>query len=298
VGITNQGGTTVLWDRNGLPRYNALVWQDTRTARHVAEMSRDGGPDRFRAATGLSLAPLFSAQLLRWLLHTVPGALSEAQAAELMFGTIDSWLVWNLTVQHITDVTNASKTQLMNLDTLDWDPALLEAFGIPLAVLPRIVAGTARGVLQGVPVAAILHDVSAALVGQACFEPGDAKNTYGTAVVLAMNTGTHPVLSTAGLMTTVAYKFGEAPACYALVGLFAVAGSLVQWLRDNLNLIRTSAEIEALAATVPDNGDVYFVPAFSGLMARAWEPQQARRRELHPPLRRDPGRRCVSPCPT
>ena len=275
VGITNHGDTTVLWDRNGRPRHNALVWQDTRTAQHGAQMSREGGPDRFRAATGLSLAPLFSAQLLRWLLHNVPGALSQAQAGDLMFGTIDSWLVWNLTGQHITDVTNASKTQLMNLATLEWDPALLEAFGIPAALLPRIVAssavyGTARGMLEGVPVASMLFDQSAALVGQACFQPGEAKNTYGTAGALVMNTGARPAPSTSGLMTTVAYKFGEAPACYALLGLFAVAGSLVQWLRDNLKLIRTSAEIEALAATVPDNGDVYIVPAFSGLMAPHW----------------------------
>jgi glycerol kinase len=275
VGITNQRCTTVLWDRNGYPLHHVLVWQDTRTDAQVAEMARDGGMERFRATTGLPLSTAFSAQLLRWLLNHTPNSRARIRSGELLAGTIDSWLVWNLTGQHITDVSNASLTQLMNLATLDWEPALLEVFDIPPAVLPRIVSssavyGTARGVLDGVPVAGILGDQQSALVGQACFQPGEIKSTYGTGGVLVMNTGEHPVLSATGLMTTVAYKLGEAPARYALEGPFAVAGSLVQWLRDNLKLIRSSAEIEALAASVPDNGGVYIVPAFSGLYAPHW----------------------------
>lgn len=275
VGITNQCATTVLWNRSGQPQHNALVWQDSRTADHVGEMARDGGPDRFRAVTGLPLAPIFSSQLLRWLLYNVPSAMSKARAGDLMFGTMDSWVAWNLTGQHITDVSNANYTQLMNLETLDWDPALLEAFEVPPAVLPRIgsssaVHAKARGVLEGVPLGAMLGDISAALVGQVCFRPGEAKNTYGTAGILTMNTGTSPVPSKSGLFTSVAYRFGDSPACYCLVGPVGVAGSIVQWLRDNLKLIGSSSEIEALAASVPDNGDVYIVPAFSGLLAPHW----------------------------
>ena len=276
VGITNQRETTVLWDRaTGEPVHNALVWQDTRVDPLVAEFARDGGQDRFRAQTGLPLASYFSALKLRWLLDNVPDARRRAEAGELMFGTIDAWLAWRLTGAHVTDVTNASRTQLMNLRTLEWDDALLAAFGIPRAVLPRIVAssaviGEACNPLAGVPLAGILGDQQAALMGQACLRPGEAKNTYGTGCFVLMNTGQTPIASTAGLITTVAYRMGEAPACYALEGSIAITGALVQWLRDNLGLIRTSAEVEALAASVPDNGDVYFVPAFSGLYAPYW----------------------------
>ena len=275
VGIANQRETTVLWDRDGVPIHNALVWQDTRVDTLVDAYRKDGGQDRFREKTGLPLATYFSALKLRWLLDNVPGARARAQAGDLLFGTIDSWLAWNLFGQHITDVTNASRTQLMNLATLDWDSELLAAFDIPRAVLARIVPssaiyGQARGVLEGVTVSGILGDQQAALVGQACFQPGEAKNTYGTGCFLLMNTGQTPVASTAGLLTTIAYQFADAPACYALEGSIAVTGALVQWLRDNLRLIASSAEIETLAATVPDNGDVYVVPAFSGLYAPYW----------------------------
>jgi glycerol kinase len=270
VGITNQRETTVLWDRRtGRPVHNALVWQDTRVEPLVAEFARDGGQDRFRDRTGLPLASYFSALKLRWLLDHVAGA------QDLAFGTIDSWLMWHLTGLHVTDVTNASRTQLMNIATLDWDDVLLTAFGIPRSVLPSIVAssaiyGPARGVLAGVPVAGILGDQQAALLGQACSEPGEAKNTYGTGCFLLMHTGTVPVPSKHGLVTTVAAKLGDAPATYALEGSVAIAGALVQWLRDNLGIIKTSSEIEALANSVPDNGDVYLVPAFSGLYAPYW----------------------------
>jgi glycerol kinase len=276
VGITNQRETTLLWDRaTGRPVHNALVWQDTRTDALVAEYARDGGQDRFRAQTGLPLASYFSALKLRWLLDNVPEARRRAEAGDLAFGTVDSWLMWHLTGKHITDVTNASRTQLMDLATLQWDAALLAAFGIPRAVLPRIVPSSvvyaeARVPLEGVPVAGILGDQQAALLGQACCEPGEAKNTYGTGCFLLMHTGTTPRPSRHGLVTTVAGQFGDAPACYALEGSIAVTGALVQWLRDNLGLIRASADVEALAASVPDNGDVYFVPAFSGLYAPYW----------------------------
>ena len=276
VGITNQRETTLLWHRaTGEPAHNALVWQDTRVDPLVAEFARNGGQDRFRAQTGLPLASYFSALKLRWLLDNVPDAARRAEAGDLMFGTIDAWLAWRLTGAHVTDVTNASRTQLMNLATLDWDADLLAAFGIPPAVLPRIVSssmvlGEMRKPLAGVPLAGMLGDQQAALMGQACLSPGEAKNTYGTGCFVLMNTGEKPIASTAGLVTTVAYRLGDAPACYALEGSIAITGALVQWLRDNLGLIRTSADIEALAASVPDNGDVYFVPAFSGLYAPYW----------------------------
>jgi glycerol kinase len=272
VGITNQRETTLLWDRRtGRPVHNALVWQDTRVEDLVAEFSRDGGQNRFRDRTGLPLASYFSGLKLRWLLDHVRGR----QHGDLAFGTIDAWLMWHLTGLHVTDVTNASRTQLMNISTLEWDDTLLSAFGIPRSVLPRIVAsssvyGEARDELEGVLIAGILGDQQAALMGQACFEPGEAKNTYGTGCFLLMHTGTVPMPSKHGLVTTVAAKLGDAPATYALEGSVAIAGALVQWLRDNLGIIRTSSEIEALAATVPDNGDVYFVPAFSGLYAPHW----------------------------
>ena len=276
VGITNQRETTLLWDRTtGQPVHNALVWQDTRVDPMVAEFSRDGGQDRFRAQTGLPLASYFSALKLRWLLDNVPGARRRAEAGDLLFGTIDSWLLFRLCGLHLTDVTNASRTQMMNLATLDWDDALLAAFGIPRAVLPRIVPsssvyGTARAPLDGVPIAGMLGDQHAALMGQACFAPGEAKNTYGTGCFLLMNTGETPVASKSGLVTTLAYQLEGKKPCYALEGSIAVTGALVQWLRDNLGLIRSSADIESLAASVADNGDIYIVPAFSGLYAPWW----------------------------
>ncbi len=282
VGITNQRETTVLWDRNtGAPLANALVWQDTRTADLVAAYARDGGQDRFRARTGLPLATYFSGLKLKWLLDNVPGARAKAAAGDALFGTIDTWLTWNLTGGpaggvHVTDVTNASRTQLVDLKTLDWDDELLAELDVPRALLPRIAPSSATyaaatvPVLQGVPIAGILGDQQAALVGQACFEPGEAKNTYGTGCFMLMNTGADPVPSTAGLVTTVAYQLGDEPPCYALEGSIAIAGALVQWLRDNLGLIATSSEVEALARTVADNGDVYIVPAFSGLFAPYW----------------------------
>jgi len=282
VGITNQRETTVLWDRNtGAPLANALVWQDTRTADLVAAYARDGGQDRFRARTGLPLATYFSGLKLKWLLDNVPGARAKAAAGDALFGTIDTWLLWNLTGGsaggvHFTDATNASRTQLVDLKTLDWDDELLAVLDVPRALLPRIAPSSATyavatvPVLQGVPIAGILGDQQAALVGQACFEPGEAKNTYGTGCFMLMNTGAEPVPSTAGLVTTVAYQLGDEPPCYALEGSIAIAGALVQWLRDNLGLIATSSEVEALARTVADNGDVYIVPAFSGLFAPYW----------------------------
>ena len=283
VGLTNQRETSLIWDRrSGAALHNALVWQDTRVDPLVAYFASQGGKDRFRTRTGLPLASYFSGMKLKWLLDNVPDARARAKAGDLLFGTIDTWLLWNLTGGpqgglHITDVTNASRTQLMRLDTLAWDPELLDAFDVPRSVLPRIVSSSeiygniADGPLRGVPIAGVLGDQQAALVGQACLEPGEAKNTYGTGCFLLMNTGPKPVTSGAGLLTTVAYKFGAAPAHYALEGSIAIAGALVQWLRDNLGLIATSAEIESLAASVTDNGDVYVVPAFSGLYAPYWK---------------------------
>ncbi len=277
VGITNQRETTVLWDKaTGQPVHNALVWMDTRTADLVAGLSAEGGQDRLRGKTGLPLATYFSGLKLRWLLDTVPGAQARAEAGELLFGNIDSWLAWQLTGRHTTDVTNASRTQLMNLVTLDWDAEILALLDIPRACLPEIRSssehyGPCTGVLDGVPLAGILGDQQAALFGQACLAPGEAKNTYGTGCFMLMNTGEKPFPSQAGLLTTLGYKLGDAPAIYALEGSISIAGALVQWLRDNLGLITNAAEIEALAASVADNGDVYFVPAFSGLYAPHWD---------------------------
>ena len=277
VGITNQRETTLLWDKaTGQPVHNAVVWMDTRTDQLVAEMSADGGQDRLRRQTGLPLATYFSGLKLRWLLDEVPGARERAEAGDLLFGTIDTWLAWNLTGLHVTDVTNASRTQLMNLATLDWDAEILALLNIPRACLPKIrssseVYGTCRGVLEGVPLAGILGDQQAALFGQACLAPGEAKNTYGTGCFMLMNTGEQPFASTSGLLTTLGYKLGDAPAVYALEGSISIAGALVQWLRDNLGLIASAAEIEELAASGPDNGDVYFVPAVSGLYAPHWQ---------------------------
>jgi glycerol kinase len=282
VGITNQRETTVIWDRrSGKPLHNALVWQDTRVDQLVAQYVREGGANRFRAKTGLPMASYFSALKLQWLLDNVPGARAQANSGDLLFGNIDTWLLWNLTGGpqgglHITDVTNASRTQLMNLETLQWDADLLSAFLIPRAVLPRIAAssevyGEAKTpALSGTPIAGILGDQQAALVGQACFRAGEAKNTYGTGCFLLMNTGEKPIASTAGLITTVAYQMSKQRACYALEGSIAITGALVQWLRDNLRMIGSSAEVEVLAREVEDNGGVFFVPAFSGLYAPHW----------------------------
>lgn len=282
VGITNQRETTVIWNRHtGKPYHNALVWMDTRTGELVAEFSRNGGQDRFREKTGLPLATYFSGLKLRWLLDHVPNLRADAERGEALFGTMDTFLAWHLTGgpnggMHLTDVTNASRTQLMNLKTLDWDDDLLAAFGVPRAMLPRIRSSSevygrvTSEVLPGVPLAGILGDQQAALVGQTCFAPGEAKNTYGTGCFMLLNTGTDLVPSNFGLLTTVAYRFGEQPVHYALEGSVAITGALVQWLRDNLGLIKTSGEVEKLARTVGDNGGCYFVPAFSGLYAPYW----------------------------
>ena len=276
VGITNQRETTVLWDRaTGEPIANAIVWQDTRTDALCQALAGEVGQDRFRDRTGLPLATYFSGPKIRWLLDSIAGAREAAARGDILFGTIDSWLIWKLTGRHVTDVTNASRTLLMNLVTLDWDEVLLEAVGVPRAMLPEIrssaeVYGVARGVLEGTPVAAALGDQQAALFGQTCFAPGEGKCTYGTGAFLLLNTGERPVASANGLLTTVGYRIGEAPAVYALEGSIAVAGSLVQWLRDNLRLISSAAEIETLARSVEDNGGCYLVPAFSGLFAPHW----------------------------
>jgi len=278
LGITNQRETTVLWNRwTGKPLANALVWQDTRVADYIPEFSRERGLDRFRAQTGLPLATYFSGLKIRWLLDHVPGALQQAEAGEILFGNIDTFLLWHLTGLHVTDCTNASRTQLMNLETLDWDPELLSAFAIPRQILPEIrssseVYGTATlEAVEGVPVAGILGDQQAALVGQTCFQAGEAKNTYGTGCFLLMNTGREIVQSHYGLLTTVAFQLKGQPANYALEGSVAITGALVQWIRDNFGLISTSPEIESLARLVEDNGGVYFVPAFSGLYAPYWK---------------------------
>jgi glycerol kinase len=283
IGITNQRETTVLWERKtGMPVHNAIVWQDTRVADDVAEFSENGGQDRFRQTTGLPLTTYFSGLKIRWLLENVRGLRSRAEAGDVLFGNIDTFLVWHLTGGpdgglHLTDVTNASRTQLMSLTTLDWDDGMLSEFGIPRAVLPAIkssseVYGTAtESVLQGVTIAGILGDQQAALVGQTCFRAGEAKNTYGTGCFLLMNTGEHPVASKHGLLTTLGYRLGKHPAVYALEGSIAITGALVQWLRDNLGLIQKSSDVETLALSVTDNGGVYFVPAFSGLYAPYWK---------------------------
>jgi len=283
IGITNQRETTILWNRKtNRAVYNAIVWQDTRVEDDVAEFTRGGGQDRFRAQTGLPLATYFSGLKIRWILNNVKGARELADSGDLLFGNIDSYLVWKLTGGpngglHVTDVTNASRTQLMDLHTLAWDKNLLKIFDIPEAILPKIVSSSeVYGPVKlpsigDVPVAGILGDQQAALVGQTCFDSGQAKNTYGTGCFLLMNTGATPVLSKYGLITTIAFKFGEKPAQYALEGSIAITGGLVQWVRDNLGLIQKSSDIEALARTVKDNGGVYFVPAFSGLYAPYWQ---------------------------
>jgi glycerol kinase len=281
VGITNQRETTVVWDRTtGKPIYNALVWQDTRTQGVVDELSADGGQDRFREKAGLPLATYFSGTKAKWLLENVEGAREKAEAGDLLFGNMDTWVMWNLTGGmdggvHVTDVSNASRTMLMNLETLDWDDELLEAFGIPRSMLPTIqpssaVYGQLRGTLEGISVAGDLGDQQAATFGQAAYDIGDAKNTYGTGNFMLLNTGTEIVPSKSGLLTTLGWKLGDQPAIYCLEGSIAITGALVQWLRDNLGLIKSSPEVEDLAKTVEDNGGTYFVPAFSGLFAPYW----------------------------
>ena len=287
LGLTNQRETIVVWERaTGRPIHNALVWQDTRTAADIAGLAARGGQDRFRAQTGLPLATYFSGPKLQWLLDHVPGARQRAAAGDLLFGTIDSWLIWNLTGgphggRHLTDVTNASRTQLLNIHTLAWDDELLRLMAVPRLGLPEVrpssevygevAASVAGGALAGLPIAGALGDQQAALFGQTCFAPGEAKNTYGTGCFMLLNTGPTPVPSANGLLTTLGYQLAGQPPVYALEGSIAITGALVQWLRDNLGLIATAAEIEPLARSVPDNGGVYFVPAFSGLYAPYWK---------------------------
>jgi len=282
VGITNQRETTVAWNKNtGKPYYNAIVWQDTRVGSELPELAKDGGIDRFRPKTGLPLAAYFSGLKLRWLLNHCEGLREDAEKGEALFGTMDTYIAWHLTGGtagglHITDVTNASRTQLMNLDTCQWDDEILQILGIPKKMLPTIVSsskvyGKAKGVLNDVPLAGMLGDQQAALVGQTCFNAGQGKNTYGTGCFLLMNTGTKPIPSKFGLLTTVAYQLGDEPVHYALEGSVAITGALVQWLRDNLGIIKSSPDIEKLAQEVEDNGGCYFVPAFSGLYAPYWK---------------------------
>ncbi|OMH26046.1 glycerol kinase [Tersicoccus phoenicis] len=283
VGITNQRETAVVWDRTtGKPVYNAIVWQDTRTQKIVDELAADGGTDRFKQKVGLPLATYFSGTKIKWILDNVDGARAKAEAGNLMFGTTDCWVLWNMTGGtdggvHVTDVTNASRTMFMDLESLSWDQDILDVFGVPASMLPEIrssseVYGEGRtgGMVPGVPIAGILGDQQAATFGQAAFEKGGAKNTYGTGNFLIVNTGEEIVRSTNGLLTTVCYKLGDAKPVYALEGSIAVTGSLVQWLRDQLGIISSAPEVEKLAATVEDNGGVYFVPAFSGLFAPYW----------------------------
>ncbi|MFZ5911617.1 MAG: glycerol kinase GlpK [Chloroflexota bacterium] len=276
VGVTNQRETAVVWERaTGRPVYNAIVWQDTRTDGICADLAKSGGQDRFRLTTGLPLATYFSGPKIKWILDNVPGARQQAENGELLFGNMDTWVIWNLTGAHVTDVTNASRTLLMDLNTLDWDDIILSLLGIPRSMLPEIrssseVYGQAKGALGGVPVSGDLGDQQAALFGQTCYSPGEAKNTYGTGCFMLLNTGEKPVPSKAGLLTTLGYKIGNQPAVYALEGSIAITGALVQWLRDNLGLIEKSSDVEALARSVEDNGGIYFVPAFSGLFAPYW----------------------------
>ncbi|GAB4573816.1 MAG: glycerol kinase GlpK [Anaerolineae bacterium] len=284
VGVTNQRETTVVWEKaTGKPVYNAIVWQDTRTDKICNELAKDGGQDRFREKVGLPLATYFSGPKIRWILDNVPGVREKAEKGEVLFGNIDTWVIWNLTGgpdggAHVTDVTNASRTMLMNLKTLDWDDEILAIMGVPKAMLPQIKSSSeiyghtkVNGPFGGaIRVSGDLGDQQAATVGQACFDVGEAKNTYGTGCFMILNTGTNIVQSKNGLLTTLCYKFGDQPAVYALEGSIAITGALVQWLRDNLKLIDSSPEVEDLARTVEDNGGIYFVPAFSGLFAPYW----------------------------
>ena len=284
VGITNQRETTVVWDKKtGEPVYNAIVWQDTRTAKIVEDLGGDEGQDKYKARVGLPLATYFCGPKVKWILDNVDGARERAEAGDLVMGTMDTWVLWNMTGGvdggvHVTDVTNASRTMLMDLKTLSWDADIAADMTIPMSMLPEIKSsaevygvGRAAGLLPDVPIAGILGDQQAATFGQACFEPGMAKNTYGTGNFMLLNTGEEIVPSKNGLLTTVCYKIGDKPAIYALEGSIAVTGSLVQWLRDNMKMFDSAPEVEELAATVEDNGGAYFVPAFSGLFAPYWK---------------------------
>jgi glycerol kinase len=276
VGIANQRETTVLWDRvTGEPVAPAVVWQDTRTDALCRQLAGNAGPDRYRQVTGMPLATYFAGPKARWLLDNVAGVRERAEAGEVLFGTIDTWLIWKLTGSHLTDVTNASRTLLMDLHTLQWDPGIAAEMGIPTAMLPGIrpsvaVYGEGRGPLAGVPIAGVFGDQQASLFGHACHRPGDAKNTYGTGCFMLLNTGETPVPSRHGLLTTVGYQVEGRPPVYALEGSVAVAGAAVQWLRDRMGLIGSAEAVEALAGSVDDNGGVFFVPAFSGLFAPHW----------------------------
>ena len=297
IGITNQRETTLVWDpQTGQPYYNAIVWQDTRTKGICDRLAADGGQDRFRARVGLPLTTYFSGPKMKWILENVEGVRTAAENGRAVFGNIDTWVIWWLTGGPdggalVTDVTNASRTMLMNLETLDWDPEILEIFGVPRRMLPRIVSssdpqswGSSRrsGPFGGaIPVCGDLGDQQAALVGQTCYNPGEAKNTYGTGCFMLLNTGVQPVQSQYGNLTTLGYRFGSQPAVYALEGSIAITGALVQWLRDNLGLISRAQEIEDLARSVEDNGGIYFVPAFSGLFAPYWR-SDARGRDRGP----------------
>jgi glycerol kinase len=283
LGITNQRETAVVWDRNtGEPVMNAIVWQDTRTDKLVEELSADGGQDRFRGQVGLPLATYFSGPKVRWILDNVDGAREKAEAGDLIFGNIDTWCIWNLTGGtngglHITDVSNASRTMLMDLESLSWDEGIASTIGVPTSMLPDIRASSEvygevkTGAFQGVPLAGDLGDQQAATFGQACYSVGEAKNTYGTGNFLLLNTGTEAVQSKSGLVTTVGYKIGDDAPIYCLEGSIAITGALVQWLRDNLKMIKSAPEVENLAKTVEDNGGLYIVPAFSGLFAPYWK---------------------------
>jgi glycerol kinase len=286
IGVTNQRETTVVWNKHtGKPYYNAIVWQCTRTKDICDELAKDGGQDRFRKKVGLPLATYFSGPKIKWILENVPGVRAAAEKGDAIFGNIDTWEIWWLTGgpnggAHVTDVTNASRTMLMNLETLDWDDEILHIMGIPRQMLPKIRPSSDPDIYgytpkdgplgTSIPVCGDLGDQQGALVGQTCFTVGEAKNTYGTGCFMLLNTGTKPVQSKSGLLTTLGYKLGKEPAVYALEGSIAITGALVQWLRDNLKFFEKSSEIEALAKTVEDNGGIYFVPAFSGLFAPYW----------------------------
>ncbi len=282
VGVTNQRETTVVWEKaTGKPVYNAIVWQDTRTDKICNELANSGGQDRFRPKVGLPLATYFSGPKIKWILDNVPGVREKAEKGEVLFGNIDTWVIWNLTGGpkggvHVTDVSNASRTMLMNLETLDWDDEILKIMGVPKAMLPKImpsseVYGKAVGDLEGIPVSGDLGDQQAALFGQACYSVGEAKNTYGTGCFMLLNTGEKPVQSKNGLLTTLGYKIGNQKAVYCLEGSIAITGALIQWLRDNLKFFDVSAQVEPLARSVEDSGGIYFVPAFSGLFAPYWK---------------------------
>jgi glycerol kinase len=282
LGITNQRETTIAWSRSsGIPFYNAIVWQDTRTDEICKKLTNEGGLDRYRSRVGLPISTYFSGPKMAWILENVSGTRKQAQEGDLLFGTIDSWLIWNLTGGidgglHITDVTNASRTMLMDLETLMWDEQILEDLNIPVGSLPEIrpssdIYGQASSPLDGLNISGILGDQQAALFGQTCFDPGEAKNTYGTGCFLLLNSGENPISSKHGLLTTLAYQLGNSKPVYALEGSVAITGALVQWMRDNLEIIEESSEIEDLALEVDDNGGIYFVPAFSGLFAPYWQ---------------------------